>query len=570
MQTPTVAAATPRLRLAHLWLLVPLAVVFTLEARDVIETFDFWWNAKSGEWMVQNGRILMDDILVYSPPRPGPYYNPQWLSQVILYALFAVGPAFLLFFRAALFTFVIGMVVWHSLRRSNSYRLAGLAGVLAIFTCVTNFGVRPQMLIFPIFITYYFLLFGYPYRGSIATYGQPNGDTLLGRLGSFAGLASGPLQPTLGWKVFLLPPLMVLWVNMHGSYFLGLLLIGIYVAMVLFDHLRRPADRAWLRSPEAVRQGVAFLLTGVAVFVNPYVFGIIDYFFVATGDPTARRFNTEWQPPTIYNGTGIFFTVNLVVFVASIYFSRRRLTLADVLITAAFIYLSLLSLRNVIWWGLVSGPIIAANFAYAFPAKEEQPEPAATENLNPQSSVYPARGLASGRNLQSTIERPLFNYLIAGTLLAVCLLFLPFWRYALFGGSYFDPLRPQKIAEYLRTECDAKRLPGNILNYMEWGGYLEYRLYPCKQLFLDGRFEARSEQVWQDYIRLSSGYSDWQTILNRPEYPDIRYLVLDASYQKNLFPLLDRPGSGWRLQMTEYKPQAGKPEPLGYLYVRDP
>jgi len=557
-QPATTAAARTGLRLAHLWLLVPLALIFVLAARDVIETFDFWWNAKSGEWMVQQGQILLKDILVYSPARAGTYYNPQWLAQVILYLLYAAGPATLLLFRALLFSFVIGLAIWHSLRRSNSYRIASLIGVLTIFTGFTNMGIRPQMLVFPLFISYYFILFASPYRGSIASSGQPSGDSLLAERGSVFGIASGPLHPRLGWKVFLLPPLMVLWVNMHGSYFLGLILIGIYVVATLIDHLRQPGERAWLRSGESIRQAVAFALTGLAVFVNPYLFGIIEYFFVATSDPTARRLNSEWQPPTIYNGTGLLFLLNLLVFGLSLYYSRRRLNLADALLTLAFLYLSLLSLRNVVWWGLISGPIIAANLAY----RSRQTAPALPTADQQAEEAEPLAG---------TVERPLFNYLIAGMLLAVCLLFVPYWRVPLIADSeagYYDASRPKAIADYLSAEVEAGRLEGRIFNYMEWGGYLEYRLYPRKQMFIDGRFEARTENVWQDYIRISAGFADWQLLLRNPDYGDIRWLVLDATYQKNLVTLLNRQGSGWRRVLTEYVASSQQQEPLGYLYQR--
>ena len=37
------------LRLAHIWMAVPLLVTFIYLGIGQIETFDFWWNAKSGQ-----------------------------------------------------------------------------------------------------------------------------------------------------------------------------------------------------------------------------------------------------------------------------------------------------------------------------------------------------------------------------------------------------------------------------------------------------------------------------------------------------------------------------------------
>src|SRR5205085_12375297 len=90
---------------------------------------------------------------------------------------------------------------------------------------------------------------------------------------------------------------------------------------------------------------------------------IYTYFCIATSDPIARAVNIEWQAPTIYDGTGILFYSNIAIFLASVYFSRRRMRPTEILLVLAFGYLALTSIRNVIWWGWVTAPMIAANFA---------------------------------------------------------------------------------------------------------------------------------------------------------------------------------------------------------------
>ena len=56
--------------------------------------------------------------------------------------------------------------------------------------------------------------------------------------------------------------------------------------------------------------------------------------------------------------------MQVVIFLASMYISKRRLRITEILIVLAFGYLALTSLRNVMWWGWVTAPIMAANFAY--------------------------------------------------------------------------------------------------------------------------------------------------------------------------------------------------------------
>src|SRR4051812_31450068 len=80
------------LRRRHLWLLAPLAIIWSFECLRAIEPFDFWWNVASGKIMFDMGQFLGTDVLVYSPVRE-PYSNPQWVAQLLFYAFYAVSPA---------------------------------------------------------------------------------------------------------------------------------------------------------------------------------------------------------------------------------------------------------------------------------------------------------------------------------------------------------------------------------------------------------------------------------------------------------------------------------------------
>jgi hypothetical protein len=90
---------------------------------------------------------------------------------------------------------------------------------------------------------------------------------------------------------------------------------------------------------------------------------------------------------------------------------------------------------------------------------------------------------------------------------------------------------PIKLADFLKTE----QVPAPIFNYMEWGGYLEWELYPQYQLFIDGRFEARQVQVWEDYLSISRGRADWQKTLD--SY-NVRTLVLNKEFHDGLIPFV--------------------------------
>ncbi len=498
-----------RVRFVHLWLLFVPTVVYAFMSRSVEHADDLWWSAKSGEWMLQHQQLLTSEIFVYTPVRDGIYYNPQWLAQIALYGMVAAGPAMLLFMRAIVFAFVFGTTMWHTMRRTNSPELGTGMGLLAFFVGRSNTLVRPQMLVFPLFVVWYFVLFGLPDRKDARQEEMPGDSYALTQRTAWHGFALGPWMPTLGAKAFLLPVTMVLWANTHGSFVLGIVLIACYVFATAMDHLGSPEGRIWLRGREARRQAMCFALTAAAMFVNPYGYHIFDYVHAVMSNQIVRQFNAEHAPPSIYEPTGQMFFLSVLIFVASVYASRRRFTLADVSLSVTFWFGALTAVRNAIWWGLVSAPIIGANVG----ASAWKPE------------------VAEARQ-----ERRGLNYAGCVAMLACYVVFAPFWNSAFTADDHAVqfPEYPAGIARELEKRLDEGRLEGNLFNHMDWGGYLGYRLYPRKQLFIDGRFEARRDAVWEDYLRIARGDADWQMLLDKPEYGRIRFLILTPAHEPNL------------------------------------
>src|SRR5436305_14898062 len=89
IRNPQSAIARGGLRREHLWAIIPFTIAWFAASIDMIEPFDFWWNVKSGQIMVLSHSFLSVDLLVWSPVRE-PYYNPQWLSQILFYAFYHI------------------------------------------------------------------------------------------------------------------------------------------------------------------------------------------------------------------------------------------------------------------------------------------------------------------------------------------------------------------------------------------------------------------------------------------------------------------------------------------------
>jgi tetratricopeptide (TPR) repeat protein len=57
-------------------------------------------------------------------------------------------------------------------------------------------------------------------------------------------------------------------------------------------------------------------------------------------------------------------------------------------------------------------------------------------------------------------------------------------------------------------------ISGNIFNDMAIGGYLIWRLYPQKKIFIDGRLEVYTKDFYASYIRFFQDYDFWKRTMD--------------------------------------------------------
>jgi hypothetical protein len=113
--------------------------------------------------------------------------------------------------------------------------------------------------------------------------------------------------------------------------------------------------------------------------------------------------------------------------------------------------------------------------------------------------------MAAGRNLQVSMAgaspiRPRFRHAAPAALAAVFLVYGPkiraAWDYEL-PGSLETPFRfPAPAVDYL----EAHPIPGNLFNELRFGGYLEFRLFPSRLAFVDGRMILRDAEFYRGFL----------------------------------------------------------------------
>lgn len=334
---PALRSARPgAARLRGLWLgltparlvvLLALAGIFAMAARPSVDT-DTWWHLRSGAWMVEHRQILTHDE--FSLTRQGqPWVNHSWLSQLPMYALWnAFGYAGLNLATALLVTAAFALVYLQC--EGNAY-LKAFTLVLAAAASHVYWSPRPQLVSFFLAAVFTYILHLYRWRGVN--------------------------------RLWLLPILMVLWVNLHGGFAIGFLLLLITLAGQVLSRLlghSGPGVVSW--SGVFVLAGIT-LACAVVVGLNPYGAGLYLYPLRTVSIGALQDFIQEWQSPNFHlREMQLFIWLWLAVF-AALGVSRRRVDLTDLALLSGFTYLALLAARNTPIAALLAAPILIRHAA---------------------------------------------------------------------------------------------------------------------------------------------------------------------------------------------------------------
>lgn len=149
-----------------------------------------------------------------------------------------------------------------------------------------------------------------------------------------------------------LPVLFWLWVNVHGSFALGVGYLGLHLLGRWLD-----GARPWQGREARLLAGAA--VAGVVVFLNPYGPALVLFPLHLLGRGDILRHVNEWKSPDFRTVWGQPYLLWLAVFVAVVARGRNRVTRRDLVVTVPFLLLALWALRNVAIAPLVCLPVAA-------------------------------------------------------------------------------------------------------------------------------------------------------------------------------------------------------------------
>ena len=179
----------PRLLIAILFI-----AIFTMAVRVPADS-DTWWHLRSGQYIVENQTIPTTDP--FSHTRAGQLWiDHGWLAQIFWYGLYALGGWAAMALAVAGLVTVAFWLVWKQIE-ANVF-VAAFSMILGAIVSSVIWAARPQLISFVLTALVAYLLHRFKRH-------------------------DGKLLP---W----LPLVMLLWVNIHGGFAIGFILVLAYLA----------------------------------------------------------------------------------------------------------------------------------------------------------------------------------------------------------------------------------------------------------------------------------------------------------------------------------------------------
>lgn len=397
---------------------------------------DTWWH------LAVAGRILKTHVWpthdIYSFTALGsPWIDYEWLGDLVLRFFWNLGGLqglmiFITLFGGA----VLILLYYYAYLRSRNSKAAFVASALLLLLASLQFTTRPQVL-------------GYIY--------------LIATLICLEQFRQGRTN-----ALWLLPIVFWLWVNTHGTFVLGFVILGLYWAAGLRDFkYGRIYGKRWT-STHRRKLELTFLLCLVASVLTPYGTRLAAYpLKMFSSQHQIMHTVQEWQPLDLSQFYGKFFLVLLMLFWAGLVTSDQEFRVEDCLLLVFATVETLIHARFMLLFVPVFAPMAAEMLARHIPKYE------------------PAK------------DHPGLNFALMALIVSGIVISFPSNLRIRRQLEYEVPVR---ALPFLREHTDLKRM----FNEARWGSYLDFTLGPSRKVFVDGRYDIYEYSgVLSDYLAIT-------------------------------------------------------------------
>jgi hypothetical protein len=411
---------------------------------------DIWWHLRDAESLFRTHAFLVKDSFSFTA-MGAPWINHEWLAEVPFYLGWrAMGERGVVLVTVLVIEAVMLGVFYLAYRRSGNIKATALVSAIAALFATISFGPRT-------------LLFGWL--------------CLVIELIVLERFRSDERA------IWALPVLFAIWVNTHGSWLIGMVLLCVFIAC---GSVRVDAgsieNAAW--TPAQLRKLlIASCLSFGALFVNPYGWRLVAYpFNLAFHQQLNVASVDEWRALDFHSMRGRLFLVCLASLFVLQLIRRRKWTLDEVAFLFIGLYSAMSYSRFLFLAAIVAMPVMAKDL--------------------------PGLGPSAARR-----NRPMFNAVLLAALVLLAVLHRPVKT----GAE--EARFPMQALPALR----AFHPEGHVFNEYIWGGFLEWHARQIP-VMIDSRADIfEYNGTFKDYLD-AIALKNTNEILNKYK---IRYILFE-------------------------------------------
>jgi len=439
------------------------AVSVSLAFRKGLQDPDYFWHLQTGELIARSGLPSNDP---FSFTYGGPWTLHEWLAQLVIYRLVdGIGPVATLGIFALLPPAALGVLAIALQRERVPIRAVVAATLICATVLIPYVTVRPQLFSWLLLAVVLAILMR--------------------------------VRPSSARTLVALPPIFVLWANLHGLYVIGLGVVAVYVLLTM---LGGAAPMAARKAPVAI-VGVVSLLASSLTPAGPA--GLLyPLRYVDSGDWGLANI-PEWQSPNFHD----LVQIPLLIMILGVAIVGQRGPLWIRIVAYLAIIGALLANRNAPVAAVVCLPALAIGLAPWLPSRQTAPD--------------------------SPGSRRVLEALVAALVIIGAFGAIP--AAPGFGGVLLGRY-PAAGVERLRQLQPASRI---VAEY-GWGGYVIRSMYADgTRVFVDGRNDMYPEGILRDYSAIRAGDPGSEGILDRyavdamlfpPEAPIVKGIAQAAGW----------------------------------------
>lgn len=438
---------------------------------------------KSGEWMIDNGKILTNDIFSYG--KQGEWINYYWLTDILyafLYRNFGIGS--LLILHSALIGLGFLVTIMFLYKKRIKIIVSALFFIIALYASLPQWSAMPysfNFLFFPLFI-YMF-----------DEYYENGGKKYL---------------------IFLIL-LQLLWVNMNSEYFYSIIVIIIYIISDIILKLKKSEER----KTGLKRCIILFLFFILILFLNPY--GIKESLNIFNGYISMiKDRRNDWSAPDFHGfaKTSNFF---LAFSIFTVYFFRKKNLVNEIkyiLIYLIAVFAFLYAQRHIMIFALTSIMVLPLLIEYNNEIKNKILNNIHIKMNNISEKIY---NMTSGKIINI--------FLIIG----VTLLFAFNIKESEYSfNKIISSWGRSSGVKYLKEN----KIDGNGFHSDGQGDMIIWYNYPKTKVFVDSREGIYSGKHQNDYSKVMLLKDGWEKILEKNK---INWILLQQSQLTNILKTLD-------------------------------